>query len=102
MSYILENAVNKFLDPAIPAWGEFEEELDPPMRPQGDGCDPALPGNGLAEHDMLYIGEGLNRIFLVKGGKVVWKYDTGRGNELDDIWLLTNGNIVFSHQLKTK
>ena len=96
MSYILENTVNKFLDPSIPEWGEHEEELDPPMRPQGDGCDPALPGNGLAEHDMLYIGEGLNRIFLVKGGKVVWKYDTGEGWELDDVWMLSNGNIVFS------
>ena len=96
MSYILEKAVEKFLDPSIPEWGPYEEELDPPMRPAEKGCDPALPGNGLAEHDMLYIGEGLNRIFLVKDGKVVWKYDAGSGNELDDIWLLTNGDIVFS------
>lgn len=66
------------------------------MRPQGDGCDPSLPGNGLAEHDMIYVGEGLNRIFLVKDGKVTWTYDTGAGWELDDMWMLSNGNILFT------
>ena len=26
----------------------------------------------------------------------VWKYDTGPGNELDDIWMLKNGDILFT------
>ena len=95
MSYILENAVQKFLDPTIPSWGPNEEELDPPLRPQEpDGK--TYPGEGLARHDMLYIGEGCNRIFLVKDGKIAWKYDTGEGWELDDVWMLSNGNILFS------
>lgn len=45
---------------------------------------------------MLYIGEGCNKMFLVSGGKVVWTYSTGKGWEYDDIWMLSNGNILFS------
>ncbi len=55
-----------------------------------------LPGKGLAEHPMLYIGEGCNTMFLVKEGKVIWTYSTGAGWEYDDIWLLSNGHILFS------
>lgn len=57
-----------------------------------------LPGEGLARHSMLYVGEGLNTIFVVTGGKVAWSYDTGKGGELDDVWMLSNGNILFSRQ----
>ena len=96
MSYVLEEAVKKYLDPAVPQWGPHEETIDPPFIPRGEGCDPSLPGGGLARYDMLYIGEGCNRIFLVKDGEVAWTYDTGAGWELDDIWMLTNGNILFS------
>ena len=45
---------------------------------------------------MLYIGEGCNKMFLVNDGKVIWTYSTGKGWEYDDIWLLSNGNILFS------
>jgi len=55
-----------------------------------------LPGKGLAQHPMLYIGEGYNTMLLVKDGKVIWTYSTGKGWEYDDIWLLSNGNILFS------
>ena len=55
-----------------------------------------LPGEGLARYPMIYIGEGYNRIFIVDDGKVVWKYDTGDGNELDDIWMLKNGDLLFT------
>ena len=58
--------------------------------------DPSLPGGGLARHPMIYIGEGYNRIFIVNDGKVVWKYDTGDGWELDDIWMLKNGDLLFT------
>lgn len=56
------------------------------------------PGNGLAQHPMLLVGEGYNRICLVNDGKVVWKFDAGKGWELDDIWMLKNGDILFTRQ----
>jgi hypothetical protein len=55
-----------------------------------------LPGNGLAQHPMLYVGENCNKMFLVNDGKVIWTYATGSGPEFDDIWMLSNGNILFS------
>ncbi len=55
-----------------------------------------LPGKGLAQHPMLYIGEGFNKMFLVRNGLVIWTYSTGAGGEFDDIWMLSNGNIVYS------
>lgn len=55
-----------------------------------------LPGNGLAQHPMLYVGENCNKMFLVKDGRVVWTYSTGSGPEFDDVWMLSNGNILFS------
>ncbi len=67
-----------------------------------------LPGLGLKQHPFLYAGEWDTRhpeaqsMFLVKGGKVVWKYSipirTANGNiqEFDDITMLSNGNIVFA------
>ncbi len=67
-----------------------------------NGTAPTLPGNGLAQHPMLFVGENYNRIQMVNDGKVIWTYDTnGRDGvpwELDDIWLLSNGNVLFSHQ----
>ena len=68
-----------------------------------------LPGNGLAQHDFLYVGEWDTRnpeetIFLIKGGKVVWTYaipdknDKGELNEFDDIHLLSNGNVLFARK----
>jgi hypothetical protein len=45
---------------------------------------------------MLYAGEGYNTLFVVNGGKVVWTYSTGKGGEIDDVWMLTNGHILFS------
>ncbi|MGY4385745.1 hypothetical protein ACVWYN_002791 [Pedobacter sp. UYP24] len=55
-----------------------------------------LPGKGLAQHPMLYVGENCNRMSLVKNGKVIWTYNTGKGPEFDDVWMLSNGNILFS------
>ncbi len=55
-----------------------------------------LPGKGLAQHPMLYIGENNNRMSLINGGKVIWTYSTGKGPEYDDVWMLSNGNILFS------
>lgn len=56
-----------------------------------------LPGNGLAQHPMLYVGEGYNKIFVVNKGKVIWNYSSGARFEHDDVWMLSNGNILFTH-----
>ncbi|MDP9033356.1 MAG: hypothetical protein M3O50_00990 [Myxococcota bacterium] len=58
---------------------------------------PTRAGNGIGQHPMLYVGENYDRITLVNGGKVVWTYDTAPGYELDDVWMLSNGNILYSH-----
>jgi hypothetical protein len=45
---------------------------------------------------MLFVGENYNKMFLVKDGKVIWTYSTGSSYEYDDVWMLSNGNILFS------
>jgi outer membrane protein assembly factor BamB len=59
-----------------------------------------LPGSGLAQHDFFYAGEAkTERMFIVRGGKIVWSYEhPGRG-EISDAVLLPNGNVLFAHQL---
>ena len=57
---------------------------------------PGLPGKGMAQHPMLYVGEGFNKILLVNHGKIIWTYSTGPGWEYDDVWMLSNGNVLFS------
>jgi len=59
-----------------------------------------LPGKGLAQHDFVYSGESHDRrIFIVRGGKVVWSYDDPAGKgEISDMVMLSNGNILFAHQ----
>lgn len=79
----------------VPALGQFETKVDPwkidlmPVPEQ-------LPGNGLAQHPMLYFGECYNILFLVNNGKIIWTYSTGPGCEYDDVWMMSNGNILFS------
>jgi hypothetical protein len=85
-----------FTAPDVPAMGPAEIEV-PPRKPESiKPIPPGLPGKGLAQHPMLYIGEGYNKIFLIVHGKIVWTYSTGPGNELDDVWMLSNGNILFT------
>lgn len=69
-----------------------------PAKAGSSTAEDKLPGNGLSRHPMLYVGEGLNTIFLVNEGRVIWTYDTGKGGELDDVWMLSNGHILFSRQ----
>jgi hypothetical protein len=89
--------LDMFTAPGVPAMGEHEVAVRP-RRP----IDPTtmavtdLPGDGLARHPMVYIGEGDNTIYVVDHGKVVWTYQTGLGNELDDVWLMTNGHLLFT------
>jgi hypothetical protein len=78
----------------VPALGPAETEVAP--RTWDQPIPAGLPGNGIAQHPMLYIGEGYNKMYLVNEGKVIWTYSTGKGNEYDDVWMLSNGNILFT------
>lgn len=80
----------------VPAVGPEEIPIGPPTWTISPDEGAGLPGRGLAQHPMLYMGEGCNKIFLVNQGKIIWTYSTGQGWEYDDIWLLSNGNILFS------
>ena len=91
----LISILDRFTAPDVPALGPAEIEVaprKPPTRPAPTG----LPGNGLSQHPMLYIGEGYNKMFMINQGKVIWTYSTGPGNEYDDVWMLSNGNILFT------
>ncbi len=87
----------QFTAPNVPPAGPEEIPTDPPnWIVATNASSPDLPGKGLAQHPMLYIGEGCNKMFLINDGKVIWTYSTGKGWEYDDIWLMSNGNILFS------
>jgi len=90
-------AVQQFTDSTVPTRGPAESEPIPRNWPEPTTV-PSLPGNGLARHPMLYAGEEYNTIFLVKDGKVVWTYSAGKRGEIDDVWLETNGHILFANQ----
>jgi hypothetical protein len=92
--------------PCMARLGRFTAADVPPMGPAEmaspagkwtNGVTPTgLPGNGLAQHSMLYVGENYTKMFLVNDGKVIWTYQTGPGYEYDDVWMLSNGNILFT------
>ncbi len=86
--------LNRFTTSGVPAIGPAEIEVAPRKWDRPIPSD--LPGNGLAQHSMLYIGEGYNKMFLINGGKIIWTYSTGSGWEYDDAWMLSNGNILFT------
>ena len=89
------DVLGRFTAADVPALGPAEIEVTPGQ--WTNAPTPAgLSGNGLSQHPMLYIGEGYNKMFLIKDGKVIWTYSTGKGNEYDDVWMLSNGNILFS------
>jgi len=89
--------LDQFIAPNVPALGPSEPGPTPRNWPEPAGI-PELPGRGIAQHPMLYAGEGYNTIFLVNHGKVIWTYSTGRGGEIDDVWMMTNGHILFARQ----
>lgn len=58
-----------------------------------------LPGQGLAQHDFFYAGEGRKeQLCIVHGGKVIWSYDHPASGEISDAILYSSGNILFAHQ----
>lgn len=93
---------------ALLASGAALAQTAPPAVAERKPNSPAvLPGRGLSEHPFLYAGEWDTRkemqsMFLVRGGKIVWTYQTplrpgpGLISEFDDATLLDNGNIIFS------
>ena len=93
----LLSVLDRFIAPGVPAAGPAEGAPIPRNWPEPASI-PERPGSGLAQHPMLYAGEGYNTIFLVNHGKVVWTWSTGRGGEIDDVWMLTNGHILFARQ----
>jgi hypothetical protein len=94
----LVSILGHFTAPNVPALGPNEHPVD------RNWTDPTNlvehPGHGIAQHPMLYAGEGYNNILLVNGGKVVWNYFAGPGGEIDDVWMLTNGHILFTRQFQ--
>jgi hypothetical protein len=89
--------LSKFEDPSVPAMGTGETPVDAPNWHSSPSMETTpFPGNGLAQHPMVYIGEGCNTIFVIAGGKIVWTYSTGKGWEYDDVWLMSNGNVLFA------
>jgi hypothetical protein len=96
-SGLMLGVLEKFTGADVPARGPAEKET-PRNWPEPTSPAPKWPGNGLAQHSMLYAGEGHNTLFLVHGGKVIWTYSSGPGGEIDDVWMMTNGNIVYTRQ----
>jgi len=58
-----------------------------------------LPGIGLSQYDFFYAGESkVERMFIVRGGQIVWDYTHPAQGEISDAIWLTNGDILFAHQ----
>ena len=90
--------ISRFTAPDIPVLGPGEEPIERTWANPVDLVE--RPGNGISQHPMLYAGEGYNNISLVNNGRVVWNYFTGAHGEIDDVWLLTNGHILFARQFQ--
>jgi hypothetical protein len=88
------DVLNLFTAPNVPAMAP-QEELSTMITP-GEEAPANLPGKGLAQHPMLYVGENNTRMSLINDGKVIWTYQTGKGYEYDDVWMISNGNILFT------
>ena len=89
------DALPLFTAPDVPAFAP--SEIAVPERGENGIVRSGLPGKGLAQHPMLYVGENYNKMFLVQDGKVIWTYATGPRPEFDDdVWMVSNGNILFS------
>lgn len=91
--------------PCVEVLHLFTAASVPDMAPQeepsaiinpGEEAPANLPGKGLAQHSMLYVGENNTRMSLINDGKVIWAYQTGKGFEYDDVWMVSNGNILFT------
>jgi hypothetical protein len=91
----LMDVLHLFTGADIPSLGTAEIKVDP-LKANMAPVPENLPGNGLARHPMIYFGECYNIIFLVNKGKIIWTYQTGPVCEYDDVWMMSNGNILFT------
>ncbi len=79
----------------VPAMGP--DEALSPAGSWTNGITPSnLPGKRLAQHSMLIVGENYDKMFLVHDGKIIWTYSTGTSYEYDDVWMLSNGNVLYT------
>lgn len=94
--YPLKNIFKLFLDPTIPDQGPSESPTTPDC---GGNAEPDanLIGGQLNRHNFIMVGENHRRINLVLNGKVAWHYDTKNSWEDDEIWVLSNGNVLHAH-----
>ena len=90
--------LGQFTAADVPALGPTEPGPTPRKWPEPTGRRLPWPGNGLAQHPMLYAGEGYNTIFLVNDGRVIWTYSSGTGGEIGDVWMMSNGHVLFVTQ----
>lgn len=91
------DVLDLFTAPGVPAMGP--DETFAPVGNWTKGVTPPnLPGKGLAQHPMLVVGENYDKMSLMKDGKEIWSYSTGTSYEYDDVWMLSNGNILFTRQ----
>jgi hypothetical protein len=83
-----------FTTPNVPQMAPTETEA--PRDWKEKPIPKGLPGKGMAQHPMLFLGEGYNKLMIINKGKIIWSYQTGGGWEYDDAWVLSNGNILFT------
>ncbi len=95
----LMKLLSLFTAPDVPEMAPTESEAprDWKEKPVPNG----LPGHGLAQHPMLFLGEGYNKLMIIDRRKIIWSYQTGGGWEYDDAWMLSNGNILFTRMQYT-
>jgi hypothetical protein len=62
--------------------------------------------HGLTRHPFLYAGEyqgklmANQKMYIVRGGKITWTFNLVTGSsELDDVWLMSDGNLAYSRKL---
>ena len=107
LSTPMQRILAQFTASDVPARGSDEKPQERTWPTVPSAPVPAWPGRGLAQHPMLYAGEGFNTLFLVNGGKVIWTYSPGRfsplrGGEIDDVWLMSNGHVLFARQFSVQ
>lgn len=93
--YPLRNILHLFTDPNIPDRGPSESPTTPKCA--DSETVPDLIGGQLQRHNFIYIGESYRRICVVIDGKLAWHYDTEDSWEDDEVWVLSNGNILHAH-----
>lgn len=93
--YPLRNILNLFTDPGVPERGPKESPATPTCA--NAETVPDLIGGQLKRHNFIYIGENNRRICVVIDGKLAWHYDTENDWEDDEVWMLSNGNILHAH-----